>query len=95
MDSIKTSEVKTAVDGFNNLPERLVINEMIHGSGAEVVDFSMKSYWENKDDTLVVSFSREDAVGLAGMMKFAHDKGVDELDYVIYKNLVVVRMWWD
>lgn len=108
---IKKSEVKLAPEGFNNLPPKENIENLLmhylgqkHVSEYEVVDIEDKNYWQNAEDTLVISIDDEETwrFGAQRSMQFAtnlacfvKETQCDEFNVEKKGRATIIRFWWD
>lgn len=111
INKIKKSTLKLTPEGFNECPPKENIeNLLIHYLGQrgvsqyEVVDLEEKNYWQNSEDTLVISIDDEETwrFGAERSMRFAtnlacfvKESKCDEFNVEKKGRATIIRFWWD
>ena len=96
--NIVNSELKTDIDGFNDMPSRQEILEVIASADVEVeyVDRLDVDYWINNYDTIVIrineAMSKENIIKTILIFSRLNP---DEVQYHKVEQDYVVRFWWD
>lgn len=84
------------------MPERSVVESHLQDVGdsekMEFVDLPDFDYWENSEDTVIISIPSATSVQTGLLIgQIAQLMNADELDWKtdLSNGRVVVRMWWD
>lgn len=102
---MKKGELKATAEGFNEMPARAVIEELLGKikHGMRLVDTD-KEYWANAEDTLVLEIDGDELYRFGGKVisetmvavnNFINLTRPDEVHTITKGAKVVYRMWWD
>ena len=89
---IKHSSIK--LEEFNECPGKQSVLDFFSSNGIlfDVVNLE-KSYWQNVEDTLVISMSKKDIDGILKFLIYFNSQ--DETHFISRKDKVYFRLWWD
>lgn len=98
MTFINEAELKATEDGFNSMPTKRQIAELIKNCDLEVVDIdpALKEYWQNAEDTVVVMLPENQDTYSAVLTAIKLGQCLEDEIHAIKKDgRIIIRMWWD